>query len=642
MFRSMWQRLTRTNRRGRVRRAGSEPLGSERLETRTALAAAQLSILEVQSLLDRASAATPSNDAIIAVVDRTGQILGVRTESAVDTSDPARLAFSIDGAVAKARTGAFFSNGQAILTSRTVSHISQSTITQREVEANPNSPVDTINGPGYVAPIGVGGQFPPGILNQPLVDLFAIEHTNRTSIVANGVTITNRDSYGDQSGQAPDTLARGISTMPGGLGIYRFKTNDLIGGIGVFFPGPSGFATFEQGFVASAAQTRNARLNAPRALEAESIALEALLPVTIPNGGNPLPPLGVTLAPQLLFQRAGFGNLAAAPVTLQRAQTIVNAVNNAARIYLGGVALQSFGSQAGPLGIQQTFNLIRAYGNGMVSGAEQPVAPGGVMLLPGQPQPAGWLVPAQSGSVLTAAQVTQIINAGIAQSQKTRAQIRSQPTFARMVLAVADFDGTLLGVYRMHDATVFSIDVAVAKARNTVYYASPDLQPQDRVGRVPLGTAFTNRTFRYLAVPNYPSGNSNAAPAPFSILNEPGINPKTGLNVGPPKPASSFTTVLGFDSFNPGRNFRCPFTVQPAQNQNGVVFFPGSTALYRGRNLAGGFGVSGDGVDQDDVVTFYGAAGYAAPTAIRADQYFVGGIRLPYIKFSRNAMAGLR
>lgn len=640
MFGGIWQRLTQKSRSGRARAAAAEPLRAERLETRTAMAVAQLSTVEVQALLDRASAATPSNDAIIAVVDRTGQILGVRTESAVDTADTAKLAFSIDGAVAKARTGAFFSNGEGILTSRTVSHISQSTNTQREVEANPNSPIDTIKGPGYVAPIGIGGQFPPGILNEPLVDLFAIEHTNRTSIVANGVTITNRDSYGTQSGVAPGTIGRGISTMPGGLGIYRFGTNELIGGIGVFFPGPTGFATFEQGFVASATQTRTDRLNASRALEAESIALEALLPIAIPNGKSSLPPLGVTLAPQVLLQRAGFGN-SAGPTSLAQAKTIVNAVNNAARIYLGGIALQSFGSQAGPLGVQQIFGLIASYGNGVVSGMNQPVAPG-MMLLPGKPQPDGWLVPAQAGSALSAAQVTQIINAAVAQATKTRAQIRAQPTFAKMVLAVSDFDGTLLGVFRMPDATVFSIDVAVAKARNTVYYASANLQPQDRVAGVPLGTAFTNRTFRYLAVPNYPSGNSNAAPAPFSILNEPGINPKTGLNVGPPKAASSFTTVLGFDSFNPGRNFRCPFAVQPAQNQNGVVFFPGSTAVYRGSRLSGGFGVSGDGVDQDDVVTYFGSSGYWAPAAIQAQQYFVGGIRLPYIKFSRNAMAGLR
>ena len=126
--------------------------GTEALERRSMMAANELTAAEVGELLARATAATPSQDAIIAVVDRSGKILGVRTENNVNTSD---LNFAIDGAVAKARTGAFFSNGEAILTSRTVSHISQSTITQREVEANPNSPIDTINGPGYVAPIGI-------------------------------------------------------------------------------------------------------------------------------------------------------------------------------------------------------------------------------------------------------------------------------------------------------------------------------------------------------------------------------------------------------------------------------------------------------------------------------------------------------
>jgi uncharacterized protein GlcG (DUF336 family) len=215
-----------------------------------------------------------------------------------------------------------------------------------------------------------------------------------------------------------------------------------------------------------------------------------------------------------------------------------------------------------------------------------------------------------------------------------------QPTFAKMVFSVADTDGSVLGVFRMPDATAFSIDVAIAKSRNTAYYASADLQPQDRVGDVPVGTAFTNRTFRYLAVPKYPSGSANADPGPFSILNTPGIDRRTGLNVGsPPSAAAMGVTVLGRDSFVTGSNFRA---TTPAANQNGVVFFPGSSAAYVGGNLVGGFGVSGDGVDQDDVVTSFGIAGYAAPTAIRADQYFVRGIRLPYIKFSRNAEAGAR
>jgi uncharacterized protein GlcG (DUF336 family) len=623
--------------------------GLERLEGRAMMAAAQLSTVEVESLLNLASSATPSTNAIIAVVDRSGAILGVRTESDFAGMSTADLSFAIDGAVAKARTGAFFSNAQAILTSRTVSHISQSTITQREMQANPASTDPTTQGPGYVAPVGIGGEFPPGILRQPLVDLFAIEHTNRVSVLKPGVSpadpfdpanfIIDRRSYsaqvagtygavGSQAGQPPQPIARGISTMPGGLGIYRAGTSDLIGGIGVFFPGRPGTvdfgtATFEQAFVANANQTRTNRLNAPRALEAEVIVFKTLLA-----------PDQLSLAPQSIMNR-----VQGTPRTLQ---AMVNAINAAARINLGGIALQSFGPQAGPLGVQTLFNVMNALGPGAVNGTDQPVAPGGAVLLPGQAQPDGWLVPATSSSFpdgLTAAQVTRIINQGIAQATQTRAQIRIQPTFAKMVLAVADKDGTLLGVYRMPDATVFSIDVAMAKSRNTAYYASADLQPQDRVAGVPLGTAFTNRTFRYLAVPKYPSGNASAAPAPFSILNTPGINPRTGLNVGAPLPASAFnSTVLGYDSFHPGTNFRA---TTPAGNQNGIVFFPGSTALYVGRTLKGGYGISGDGVDQDDVVTFFGAAGFSAPQSIQAVQFFVRGIRLPYIKFSRNAMAGV-
>jgi len=609
--------------------------GCEPLEPRAMLAAAQLTAAEVGMLLDRASAALPSSDAIIAVVDRTGQILGVRTEADVPTADTARLAFMIDGAVAKARTGAFFSNGEAILTSRTVSHISQSTITQREVEASPDTADPLVQGPGYVAPVGIGGEFPPGILRRPLVDLFAIEHTNRTSVVAGGVTVTNRDSWGVQSGLAPGTTSRGIATMPGGLGIYRLGTDDLIGGIGVFFPGPEGFATFEQSFVPVAAQTRAQRLNAPRALEAETIALVTLLPVDIPGTGA----VTVTLSPQELIRRAG-GIPMPLPLSLAQAQRLVDRVNAAARINLGGVALQSFGPQAGPLGVATLFRIVRTLGFGAASGMNQQVAPGGATLLPGQAQPDGWLVPATAGSQLSAADVTRLVEQGVAQSTRTRAQIRAQPTFAKMVLAVADIDGTLLGVFRMPDATVFSIDVAIAKARNTAYYASPLLAPEDRVAGVPLGTAFTNRTFRYLAVPKFPSGSATAAPGPFSILNTPGIDRRTGLNIGGPLPAAAFdVTVLGYDSFNPGTNFRAP---TPAENQNGVVFFPGSTPVYTAAGLAGGYGISGDGVDQDDAVTFFGAVGFQAPPEIRADRFFVRTIRLPYIKFSRNVQAGVR
>src|SRR2546423_236838 len=97
----------------------------ERLEDRTApaLIASQLPLAslppltltttQVSTLLQRAAAATGSDDAIIAIVDRNGTILGVRVEGGVAssvTSNPLILDFAIDGAVSLARTGAFFSS----------------------------------------------------------------------------------------------------------------------------------------------------------------------------------------------------------------------------------------------------------------------------------------------------------------------------------------------------------------------------------------------------------------------------------------------------------------------------------------------------------------------------------------------------
>ena len=273
-------------------------LGFERLESRQLLTA-NITTADVDQLLRRATAASASNDAIIAVVDRNGTILGVQAESGVPITDPDTLYFAIDGAIAEARTAAYFSNNTAPLTSRTIRFISQSTITQREVQANPNpNETDpTLQGPGFVGAIGLGGQFPPGINDTPLVDLFGIEHTNRAvltslgpdgmpntaddvaynidpAFIPSGVRIPIPYAYGQQSGLLPDSDNRGIGTLPGGIPLY--KNGELVGGIGVFFPGTTGYADTEQGFnPANPNQTAQQRENAPRALEAEWIAFAA-------------------------------------------------------------------------------------------------------------------------------------------------------------------------------------------------------------------------------------------------------------------------------------------------------------------------------------------------------------------------------
>jgi uncharacterized protein GlcG (DUF336 family) len=604
----------------------------------TATAVQTLNPSDVQQLIQRAAAANSNQSAIIAVVDRGGRLLGVRVEGGVApqiTGNIGNLVFAIDGAIAEARTAAFFANGGAPLTSRTIQFISQSTMTQREVESNPSilDPNSTIAGPGFVAPIGIGGHFPPGIPHTPQVDLYDIEATNRDTSVINGTVLPSRfnvptqfipssiltsgqtlappDSYGFISGLMPGAQPRGIGTMPGGIPIY--KNGQLVGGIGVFFPGTTGYADEEN----SALQANYDPTKPDLAEEAEFMAFAAV-------GG--FPPANT-----------GIGTInGIAPVPGIALPSIPPN-----RIDLVGITLPLFGPE-GTEGPQNLFRFGAALGLGDPnSGTQQRIDPAGDLFAASTPVPEGWLVTPHDGDGITAAQVQQIIQDGINQANLTRAAIRLPlNTTTRMVFAVADRQGNIVGLFRMPDATVFSIAVAVAKARNTAYYDNGALvQPIDQLPGVPPGTVLTNRSFRYLAEPRFPEGIDGAPPGPFSILNDGGSDPRTGLNVGPPLPASTyFNSVQGHNAFVNNTNFHDPFN---PLNQNGIVFFPGSSGVYIGDNLLGGFGVSGDGVDQDDVVTTVGIGNFAAPVVSRIDQTFVRGIRVPYAKFNRNPEGGI-
>ena len=228
-------------------------------------------------------------------------------------------------------------------------------------------------------------------------------------------------------------------------------------------------------------------------------------------------------------------------------------------------------------------------------------------LLAGRAAPEGWLVGPKPSSTLTADEVRTIIDHAVARANVTRAQIRLPlGRRTKMVISVSDLDGNILGLFRMPDATVFSIDVAATKARNVVYFSSPSLNGLDVPG-VTAGTAVTNRTIGFGSQSFFPSGISNAPPGPFRDL-------------------------YLYDSANPCTQGRQPRNA----NQSGVVFFPGSAPLYKNGKLVGGLGVSGDGVEQDDYVTAGGAVGFEAPETLRADQVLIRQVRLPYWKFPRN------
>ncbi len=263
-------------------------------------------------------------------------------------------------------------------------------------------------------------------------------------------------------------------------------------------------------------------------------------------------------------------------------------------VFIGGVALPFVNQKTPPAGVSA--------GSFTGSFFVGPSASAG-------PPPEGMLVAPVAGPLggLTASDVTQIINNAIATANTTRAVIRLPiGSSARMAIAVADLDGAIIGLYRMADSTVFSIDVAASKARNMVYFNSAARSSADLTG-MPMGTAVTNRTIGFGAQPFFPPGIEGSSPGPFfNLYLQDLANPCT----------------QGFQVAGP--------------NQSGVVFFPGSVPLYRNGILVGGLGISGDGVDQDDFVASGGSAGFEAAAGIRADQIVLQGVRLPYLKFPSN------
>src|SRR6266550_2938542 len=147
-------------------------------------------------------------------------------------------------------------------------------------------------------------------------------------------------------------------------------------------------------------------------------------------------------------------------------------------VIIGGISLPFVNHTTPPNGIGPG-TTAGAYSIGPVAGT-----------LPPEGDLAG---PTAGASGLTQADIAGIINQAVATADITRAVIRLPPSSrTKMTIAVTDLDGTVLGLHRMADATVFSIDVAVAKARNVIYFSSPAGTP-DLPG-VPSGTAVTNRT----------------------------------------------------------------------------------------------------------------------------------------------------
>jgi uncharacterized protein GlcG (DUF336 family) len=255
-----------------------------------------------------------------------------------------------------------------------------------------------------------------------------------------------------------------------------------------------------------------------------------------------------------------------------------------------------------------------------------------------------------AGSALTVGEVTQILGNAAAIAQITRAGIR-QPigSGARVNIAVVDTDGTLLGEFSQLDAPVFGLDVAVQKARSVnlmsrndaaakLTAAGMDIAPY--VARATAdglalngSIAFSDRGFGFLHRPLFPDGINGTSGGPFSTLLSEWSPFNNGLQLDLVKGAIVMPMCNG-----PARDKRrsalpnCPCTMIP-ELRNGLQIFAGGVPIYRGGTLIGAVGVSGDGIEQDDLIAAAGASIFAPPEAMRSDHFFVRGVRLPFLKF---------
>jgi uncharacterized protein GlcG (DUF336 family) len=218
-----------------------------------------------------------------------------------------------------------------------------------------------------------------------------------------------------------------------------------------------------------------------------------------------------------------------------------------------------------------------------------------------------------SAARLSATEVSNIIAAAANRCRTTRAGIRlPRGVAAQVFISVVNnpnADGvppTVLGTFcTSPDTTRFSWDVAVQKARTAVFFSATN-------------RAYSARTVGFMAQEFYPPGINGTQPGIFLGLQE--IFSAFPANVMNPLNGAIVTNA-------PSVNPNLP---------NGITIFPGGFPLYRNGALIGAIGVSGDGVDQDDLISASGSSLFLAPVPIRADQTQYRGARLPYAKFPRN------
>jgi len=565
-----------------------------------------LTVPDVQQIIAQAvgEAQAQNKKATIAIVDRVGNVLGVFKmtgaaamftitggRGAVGGLEGVSILPSELAAIAKAITGAYLSSEGNAFSTRTASQIVQEHFNPRENQ-------------------------------QPGGPLFGVQFSS--------LSCSDLNQQAAAGTVGPKRSPLGLSADPGGLPLY--KNGTVVGGIGVIADGiysaDLNIIDVDVDVDELIALAGGSGFAAPVDRRADHITVD-----------------GRTL--RYVDSETLASNPAAAPafaVINGAAGALVNVEFYGGNPIVAGVA---FGTPA----------------SGYRPSTDPAFVPLGAFVLVDAANVPRFSPRAGTDVLLTQAEVTQILQSGLAVGNRARAQIRVPlGSAAQVSVTVVDTAGEILGLIRSPDAPIFGTDVAVQKARTAAFFSNVNaatelsaLPPANYL--VPPATssiaayaaamksfmndpmtlangiAYSNRAIGNLARPFFPDCIEGTANGPLS---------KPYANWSP------FTDGLQLDlvynklvaSLAAGDNGTgCTGNTRL---KNGIQIFPGSMPIYRGSQLVGAIGVSGDGIDQDDMVSFLGLAnagkalgtgiGNAAP-AIRADTLVPQGegTRLRYV-----------